>query len=218
MGRTAQHTSSAVLRTAKAKPIRPRARPPAPAFSVRCAPRTAIPNGIALFALNLSSPPAEAQRAPSSCSPPQGVAANCAAQRAARARPTIQPDSQFKTRPQFCRGRPVAHPPSGFAAGRQGRRFGEPRYSLSVQAGRSLRGLKRALRVAGLPWGGVRPARLCESQEHSPKLAPVPCPVSASLRLRCRSATLPSPAAILAELAHRQPAEYAILRGRETTF
>ena len=85
-------------------------------------------------------------------------------------------------------------------------------------SGRSLRGLKRAWRVAGLRGRRLRPARLCESQEHSPKLAPVPCPVSASLRLRCRSATLPSPAAILAELAHRQPAEYAILRGRETKF
>ncbi len=37
--------------------VRPRARPPAPAFGVRCAPRTAIPRGIVLFALNLSSPP-----------------------------------------------------------------------------------------------------------------------------------------------------------------
>ena len=46
---------------------------------------------------NSSSPPAEAQRAPRSCSPPRGVAANCAAQRAAKARPTAQPNSP----PQF---------------------------------------------------------------------------------------------------------------------
>ena len=33
-----------------------------------------------------------------------------------------------------CRVRPVAHPPSGFAPGRRGRQFDEPRYSPSVQA------------------------------------------------------------------------------------
>ncbi len=43
----------------------------------------------------------------------------------------------------------------------------------------------RERRVAGLPWGGVRPARLFESQKFSPKHRPV----SASLRLCCRSAT-----------------------------
>ncbi len=51
---------------------------------------------------------------------------------------------------------------------RRGRRFCESRYSLSVQAGRSLRGLKRAWRVAGLRGRRLRPARLCEPQEHSP--------------------------------------------------
>ncbi len=49
-------------------------------------------------------------------------------------------------------------PPSGFAAGRQGRRFGEPHYSLSAQS---------------------------SAKKHSPILRPV----SASLRLRFRSAT-----------------------------
>jgi len=34
--------------------VRPRARPPAPAYGVRCAPRTAIPLGIALLALSSS--------------------------------------------------------------------------------------------------------------------------------------------------------------------
>ena len=56
-------------------------------------------------------------------------------------------------------------------------------------SGRSLRGPKRASRVAGLRGGRLRPARLYEPQEHSPKLAPVLRPVSASLRLRFRSAT-----------------------------
>ncbi len=46
----------------------------------------------------------------------------------------------------------------------------------------------KATSVAGLRGERLRPARLCESQEHSPKLVPVPCPVSASLRLRYRSA------------------------------
>ncbi len=55
-------------------------------------------------------------------------------------------------------------------------------------SGRSLRGPKRAWRVAGLRGRRLRPARLCESQEHSPKLPPVLRPVSASLRLRWRSA------------------------------
>ncbi len=52
----------------------------------------------------------------------------------------------------------------------------------------------------------------------SPKLAPVLRPVSASLRLRCRFAAFPAPATILAELAKRQPAEYAHSRGRATDF
>ena len=88
------------------------------------------------------------------------------------------------------------------------RRFYESRYSLSVLAvrrqrgrnrackgcenaidlaGRSLRGPK-ATSVAGLRCGRLRPARPKGSQEHSPKLAPVLRPVSASLRLRLRSA------------------------------
>ncbi len=44
-------------------------------------------------------------------------------------------------------------------------------------------------RCASLRGRRLRPARLYESQEHSPKLAPVLRPVSASLRLRFRSAT-----------------------------
>ncbi len=45
-----------------------------------------------------------------------------------------------------------------------------------------------ATSVAGLRWGRLRPARLYESQKHSPTHGPKHCPVSASLRLRCRSA------------------------------
>ncbi len=42
--------------------------------------------------------------------------------------------------------------------------------------------------VAGLRGGRLRPARLYESQKHSPKLDPILRPVFASLRLRLRSA------------------------------
>ncbi len=50
----------AALRAANGCWIRPRAHPPAPAYGVRCTPRTAILFGIALLALSLSSsPPAE---------------------------------------------------------------------------------------------------------------------------------------------------------------
>ncbi len=87
-------------------------------------------------------------------------------------------------------------------------------------------------RCASLRGGRLRPARLCESQKLDParrenwlrfsrlknRHSPKHCPVSASLRLRYRSATFPSPAAILAGLAQSQPAEYAILGGRATVF
>ncbi len=46
-----------------------------------------------------------------------------------------------------------------------------------------------ATSVAGLRGRRLRPAPLCESQEHSPELVPKHCPVSTSLRLRFRSAT-----------------------------
>ena len=64
------------------------ARPPRVA-KASPSPRTAIPHGIALFALDLQQFAAsgEQQRAPTSCSPPRGVAAGCATQRAAKALP-----------------------------------------------------------------------------------------------------------------------------------
>ena len=144
----------------------------------------------------------------------------------------------------FCRIRPRrASPAPLLRRPRRGRRFREEsRYSLSVLTVRrqqrcnetqpSLRkcncfsGLKpagpTATLVAGLRCGRLRPARLCESQKHSPTHGPKHCltanpilglawrenrsrfsrpknshspkpspvlrPVSASLRLRCRSA------------------------------
>ena len=42
-----------------------------------------------------SSPPAEAQRAPTSCSPPRRVAANCATLKVAKARPILWARQQF---------------------------------------------------------------------------------------------------------------------------
>ena len=117
-------------------------------------------------------------------------------------------------------------PPRRSAPGRQGRRLKEPqehnlflltihpraRYLLSVQAGQSLRGLKRAWRVTSLRGGRLRPARPKGSQ----KLGPKRRPVSASLRLRYRSATLAVARGNSAGLATCQPAEYALLSGRAT--
>ncbi len=55
-----ESSARAALRAANGCWIRPRAHPPAPAYGVRCTPRTAILFGIALLALSLSSsPPAE---------------------------------------------------------------------------------------------------------------------------------------------------------------
>ena len=91
-------TGPATLRVAKATTHSPSQNvgfvlgTPPRAANASLLPRTAIPQGIALFALSFSgSPTAEEQRAPTSCSPPRGVAANCAAQRAARARPKSEP-------------------------------------------------------------------------------------------------------------------------------
>ncbi len=75
VGRTAQRASPAILRTVKAQPIR----------SIR----------------DNSSPPAEAQRAPTNCSPPRGVAANCAALRVAKVQPQIQTPSTAKSKAQY---------------------------------------------------------------------------------------------------------------------
>ncbi len=52
--------------------VRPRARPLAPAFGVRCAPRTAIPDGIALFALSLGELKPAGPKSNVSCGPPAG--------------------------------------------------------------------------------------------------------------------------------------------------
>ncbi len=87
-------------------------------------------------------------------------------------------------------------PPSGKAAGRRGRRFYEPqkqrpfvRTLFAVAASGECNELRR---VAVRRVGWRRTARLCESQ----KLGSKHRPVSASLRLRLRSAAFPSPAGI----------------------
>ncbi len=144
--------------------VRPRARPPAPAFGVRCAPRTAIPFGIALFALNLSSPPAEEQRAPSSCSPPRGVAADCATLRVARAQPNLPPCLSVSG----CALRGWAEGPARRPGGSKNRRSNA--FFCQVQPCRPI-GPKpagpKATSVAGLRGGRLWPARLYESQKLS---------------------------------------------------
>ena len=72
----------------------------------------------------LQSPPAEAQRAPSSCSPPYGVAANYAALRVAKATPFTA--SGYRVRPRRAPLAPLMR------RSRRGRRFSESRYSLSA--------------------------------------------------------------------------------------
>ncbi len=108
-------SARAALRAAGARPkALPRVRLTAAPLSLRRARgrRFLAESRYSLSAYS-SSPPAEVQRAPSSCSPPRGVAANCAARRAARAtpftaqgcrvRPRRAPHAPLKRRP--CRGR-----------------------------------------------------------------------------------------------------------------
>ena len=106
------------------------------------------------------------QRAPSSCSPPRGVAADCAAQRAAEAISHSPPHSA-----KFVLGRAPRRPPTAFAARRERRFLSESRYSLfkrSMPTGfGGEAGSKR--RYASLRCGRLRPARPVGSQEHSPK-------------------------------------------------
>ena len=110
------------------------------------------------------------QRAPSSCSPPRGVAADCAAQRAAEAISHSPPHSA-----KFVLGRAPRRPPTAFAARRERRFLSESRYSLfkrSMPTGfGGEAGSKR--RYASLRCGRLRPARLCESQELGPKHHPI---------------------------------------------
>ncbi len=121
------------------------------------------------------SPPAEAQRAPTSCSPPRGGAANCATQRVARAMPKARPKARPNLSPKF---QPHARPDA-----------------------------------AQKPIAVFEPKELSQPQAQ-PNSPP---------RVRLTAAPLslpafPSPAAILAGLAKRQPAEYTFLSGRATDF
>ena len=79
--------------------------------------------------------------------------------------------------------------------------------------GRSLRGpQQRQLRASAA--GGFGPRDPKGSQKHGPKH----CPVSASLRLRFRSATFPSPAGISSRFCSPQNERNPSLGGRETGF
>ena len=145
VGRTAQRAGPAVLRTAKAQPIRPRARPHAPLKRRRTRHIRAGRDN--------SSPPAV------------NATSSDELQYAAWGGGELRDSASRKS---------TAHlliisvgfglspiPPSGKAAGRRGRRFREPRYSLSAQS---------------------------SAKKHSPTHRPILRPVSASLRLRFRSA------------------------------
>ncbi len=101
-GPKAQRAGPAVRRTAEAQHFlsdSSSARPPAPAYGVRCAPRTAIPLRIALLALQA----VEACGAHSnvSCGPPRPEASARATRWVARAQPKAQPTSSAQSSPQF---------------------------------------------------------------------------------------------------------------------
>ena len=115
-----------------------------------------------------------------SLSPPRGVAANCAAQRVARARQRFSPNHDQRFSPILsvsgCALRGWAERPSA-----QARRFYEPQ-----KHGQQLGPARRENRS--------RFSRL--KNKHSPKHSPVLRPVSASLRLRYRSAAFSRACAI----------------------
>ena len=132
---------------------------------------------------------------------PKAQRAGPAVLRTAKARPKAQP----KTRPKSVGFGLSPTPPSGFAAGRQGQRFEEPRYSLSAYSSsppaESSNELRRVA-VRRVRWR--RTARLKEPQ----KLGPKRRPVSASLRLRFRSAAFyRRPLGFHLDFAHRKTSE-----------
>ena len=177
------------------------------------------------------------QRAPTSCSPPLGVAANCAAQRAAETQPKHCP---FIT--TFCQVRPVA--PLGrksntpFTAPFSGVR---PRRAPPAPPKASLPPEDGDLKVAqaqpktrpkappnpqphARPGTARKPTTVFEPKEQAlPRIRLTAAPLSLrqyrSARERWPGLPLfPSPAAILPKLAKCQPAEYALLGGRATDF
>ena len=168
------------------------ARPPRVA-KASPSPRTAIPHGIALFALDLQQFAAsgEQQRAPTSCSPPPAGAADCATQRVAGA----QHGSAQSTTLISCI-RPVAHPPE-----RQSRWATRPAVRRTALLALGPKPVKRFSPIHRLnPNPMLGPARRENrlrfsrpKNRHNPKHSPVLRPVPASLRLRFRSAAF-SPA------------------------
>ena len=175
-GPKAQRAGPTVRRNARTRPfykIRPRARPPAPAYGVRCAPRTAIPLGIALLALQAVDAYGVWGRGwqqKTLCVPPLREASARATLRVAGARPKAPPNSfGFGPRAPGVGQRPSA----------QARRFYEPQRH-DQQLGPARRG---------------------------PKNSPVLRPVSASLRLRFRSATCRRPLGFHLDFAHRKMSE-----------
>ena len=160
----------ATLRVAKAKPssppIRPRARPPAPAFGVRCAPRTAIPveSRYSLLAYS-NSPPAGSATSPDELQP--------SACRGGGLRGSKSRNCTDSFTAQVCRIRAAASGPGIEDAPPQARRFYEPqKHNQKPGPARQ----ENRLRFS-------RP-----KNEHGPKLVPVLRLVCASLRLRFRSA------------------------------
>ncbi len=160
------------------------------------APRTAIPDGIALFALNLSPPPAEEQRAPTSCSPPRGVAANCAALRAAKARPFSVEFSLIARSGRSLRG-PQQRQLRASATGGFGPRDPKGSQEHSPKFDPILRPTHSPTLSPARRENRIQFSR--PKNEHAPKLAPILRPVSASLRLRFRSAALCAPGEILSK-------------------
>ncbi len=153
VGRTAQRAGPAVLRTAKAQPIRPRARPHAPLKRRRTRHIRAGRDN--------SSPPAVNATSSDELQPaPHGGELRDSASRNYNA-PFTAP---------VLRGSSSERPPAPLMRrSRRGRRFREPRYSLSAQS---------------------------SAKKHSPTHRPILRPVSASLRLRCRSAAFSRACAI----------------------
>ncbi len=123
------------------------------------------------------------QRAPSSCSTPRGVAANCATLRVAKARPILWARQQFAASEDATELARVAVRRVGW---RRTARLYEPQ-KLSQQFNPKQSPPHSPMLGLARRENRIRFSR--PKNKHSPKLVPVLRPVSASLRLRCRSAT-----------------------------
>ena len=115
-----------------------------------------------------------------------GVAPARATLRAANAQPNSSPKSLgFGLSPT---------PPSGFAAGRQGRRFGEPQklgpFVLGFSGSPPAVSATSPDELQSAAWGGGELRDPMGRRSSAQSTAPILRPVSASLRLRFRSAAL----------------------------